>query len=741
MKKSPIHNAILLFCMLLAFTNCDPNNQTLYQSKKFTVLSNRIEQDNFVAKASSEKKIESNYSLANESENMVWELKKNLSELPKYESSSVLLTALYNLSLEEIENNIKADTTIIGSKNTNNITTRDISYASILSLSITHPKVAIKNLIKKVKQGKIIQDEGTGGSWPISSDRIIWSVAAWELYLSTGDIDWLKKSYFIIKNTTEDDLNVIWDYRKRLFKGEASYLNQQEQFYPKWMEPKDIYESYSLNIQIIHFQSLQVLIQMGKLLGKDIQKYEDICSALQKSINNKFWLKDKNYFAQFIYNENHLILSEKSENLGESLAILWDISTTERQNLIANNTPVGEFGIPCFSPQNPDTEAYYNKAIWPFVQAFWNRALAKTGNMNALTWGLASMMRPTALFLTNKENLLLKNGDFKQTQNNTDANLKSSCGLLSNYFRVLLGLNYTKDQLEFHPAVPRKFKGRQKLSGLKYRNTILDIEVLGFGNQIASYSLDGVQYRTAIVPKDMEGYHEITIRLNNHEGPKIPFKLKKESIAPETPVLSYHKNQIKWNSIKNATHYQIFKNDELLLKTPDTNMSEVTYKEPVEYRIRAIDSLGTFSSYSKALRLYESKYERYLEAENFLESRKFNYAEFSDKDNRIYYFQIRAPRIGNYNISFLYANGNGPIDAGNKCISRSLWLNSSYLGSIVFPQRGENKWNDYGFSNSFNVDLKKGNNYFKISLEDFNRNMNKEISPFRIDKIRMIRKE
>nr|WP_320119799.1 hypothetical protein [uncultured Marinifilum sp.] len=744
MKKSPTQNIaqlFLLLCILLALTNCNPNNQTLYQSKKFTVFSNRVEQDKYVATAKNHKKIETNYTLDTKTLISKWELEKNLNHLPKYESNSTLLTALYNLSLEEVENNILPDSSFCSHQNAKNIATRDIGYSTILSLSITHPQIAINSLMKKVKYGKIIQDEGTGGSWPINSDRMIWSAAAWELYLNTGDIKWLKKAYFIIKNTTEDDLNIIWDYRKHLFKGEASYLNQAEQFYPKWMEPKDIYESYSLNIQSIHFQSLQVLIQMGKLLGKDTQKYQDICSALQKSINNKFWLENKNYFAQFIYNEKDWILSDKSEGLGESLSILWNISTPERQKLIVSNTPVGEFGIPCFSPQIPNVKAYHNRAIWPFVQAFWNQASAKTGNLEAVCWGLSGMIRSTALFLTNKENILLENGNFIQNDNNTNANLKSSSGFLSNYYRILLGLKYTKDQLEFHPVVPREFKGRQKLSGLKYRNTVLDIEVLGFGDQIASYSLDGVQYRTAIVPKDMEGHHKITIRLNNQAGPKIPFKLKKESITPQTPILSYHKNQIKWNKIKNAKHYQIFQNGELLLQTSDTYMSEVHFTKPVEYRVRAIDSLGIYSDYSKALQLFESKYERYLEAEDFLEHRKYKYVNFSNKENKIYYFQVRAPRNGNYNISFLYANGNGPIDSDNKCSTRSFWLNSSYLGSIVFPQRGKGNWNNYGFTNSFTIDLKKGNNYFKISYEDFNKNMNKEINSFRIDKIRLLRKE
>ena len=47
---------------------------------------------------------------------------------------------------------------------------------------------------------------GTGGSWPVSTDRIIWAVAAWELYKVTGDGKWLDAIYPYIKQSVEDDI-------------------------------------------------------------------------------------------------------------------------------------------------------------------------------------------------------------------------------------------------------------------------------------------------------------------------------------------------------------------------------------------------------------------------------------------------------------------------------------------------------------------------------------------------------
>jgi len=239
----------------------------------------------------------------------------------------------------------------------------------------------------------------------------------------------------------------------------------------------------------------------------------------------------------------------------------------------------------------------------------------------------------------------------------------------------------------------------------------------------------------------LEGHHKITIMMNNIIAPKSSFNTNQIAIAPQIPTLNYEDQQIKWTQVDRADHYKVYQNGELLLKTEDTYMSEVQYNEPVEFMVQAVDSMGNSSFYSKPLQLFTSSYQKFLEAEDYLISKKKNYVEFNKKDNRVYYFQVKAPRVGTYNISFLYANGNGSVDDGDKCCTRSFWLNNGYLGSIIFPQRGKNNWNDYGYTNSFTVDLKRGNNFFKISYEDFNKNMNGKINTIRIDKIRLLRKE
>ncbi len=119
---------------------------------------------------------------------------------------------------------VEPDSTFRTGKEWAGVWTRDISYSIILSMAILQPEVAKHSLMRKVKDGVIIQDTGTGGAYPVSTDRMIWAVAAWELYKVTGDRDWLKESFSIISKSLSTDHDINWDRKTGLIKGESSFL-------------------------------------------------------------------------------------------------------------------------------------------------------------------------------------------------------------------------------------------------------------------------------------------------------------------------------------------------------------------------------------------------------------------------------------------------------------------------------------------------------------------------------------
>ncbi len=730
----------LVICFVL-ISSCDFTQINLFHSKEYKVFPDAVKQGDYFAKALSSTHLISNYpidSTMSIKDTLHWRLTKDLSHYPKFESDFQILNAIYNLSLEELEQNINPDSLFDTGEKWKGVWTRDISYSIILALAITNPEISKRSLMHKVKNGRIIQDTGTGGSWPISSDRMIWSTAAWEVYLSTGDKQWLKKAYTIIKRSTEDDLNVVWDYNEHLFKGESSFLDWREQSYPQWMDAKDIYSAFSLSTQAVHYQNLVVLSKMGKVLNRDSQKYEHISEALKKSINEKFWIKDKKYYAQFKYNAYSPLLSERMEYLGQSLCILFNIANDEQKEQIINNTVQLPFGVPCFYPQIPNIPPYHNTSIWPFVQAYWNWASTQTDNDKSVNHGLAALIRSSALFLTNKENMLAETGDFRGTAINSNRQLWSIAGSLSGIYRVLFGLKFQEDQIKISPYIPREFKGELNIKNLKYRNSTLDIQILGFGNKVNSFMIDSFPLNENVVSGRLKGHHRIVIEMNNSLSYKSKIKVRDNVYSPETPKVNLIDSSLVWQHNNNVREYNIYCNGKMIQETRDTIFRLPKTKNNCSYQIESIDKNRYKSFLSSPIRVYRKGESQLIEAEWFTTLKK-PYVTLDNKNHSNFIFKIKVKEKGTYSIDFKYANGNGSTTSNNQCATRSLWVSNDYLGTVVFPQRGKNDWTNWGYTNAIKINLDKGTNDLSLKRETFNKNRNIKNTSALIDQIRIVK--
>jgi ribosomal protein L25 (general stress protein Ctc) len=673
-----------------------------------------------------------------------WKLQKDISSFPHLKTEIPLVDALYNMSLEEALLCIRNDSTFMAGAKWEGVWTRDISYSIVLALAMIHPEISKNSLLKKVKNKKIIQDTGTGGSWPISTDRMTWAPAAWEIFKVTGDFQWLKEAYEIISNTAEDDLKSIFSPETQLAYGESSYLDWREQTYPKWMEPVDIFASQNLGTNAIHFKTYSILAEMSKLLGKDGKRYQIVADQLKKSINQYLWLEDKGYYGQYLYGRNNYSVSPKSEALGEALAVLYDITNKEQQQKVIQNTPVLHFGIPSIYPQIPGIPPYHNDGIWPFVQAYWNMATAKANNLEALNIGMASLFRSSALFLTNKENFVAGNGDFKGTQVNSDRQLWSVAGNLAMTYKVLFGINYHVDFLEFNPVIPKGYEGKKELKNLKYRNAELDVSVFGYGKNFKSIKINGKTVEKAVIPSSAEGKQILEIILDSKEYISTnSINLVQNKISPNTPITVYNEGLLSWQP-QEGIEYLIYKDGLFLQITKSSKINIDKYSRATEFQIKAIDNEGFESFLSKPIATGNFEKGILVEVENPENSKHLTgftgkgVLHLSKINNTEIEFNVPISLEGQYLIDFRYSNGNGPVNTDNKCGIRSLSINNVYKGVVVFPQRGSEEWSNWGYSNIFKLKLDPGNHKFRLSFEDHNNNMNGEINDFYLDHMRVI---
>lgn len=740
-----IKDKILLLLLLFLYLNCNAQKADLpiYQSSSFSVFPDKVVQNNFLAKALSPNEMISNYqslySLKDKTDSR-WLLSKDIRIFPQYHSDYLISDAIYNLSLEEMQMAIEKDSTFRTGKEWGGVWTRDISYSIILSMAYLQPRVAINSLLKKVnKKLRIIQDTGTGGAYPCSTDRMIWAVAAWEVYKVTGDINWLKQAYIVIKNSIDDDLQNVYDPKTGLVKGESSFLDWREETYPKWMQPADIFESECLGTNAVHYQANIVLSRMAILLHqKDVaDKHKLIANKIKQGINKHLWLPDKKYYAQYLYGRNYKIVSPRSEALGEALCILFGIADQEKAKQIVENTPLTNFGISCIYPQIPGISPYHNNAIWPFVQTYWLWAAAKTGNDKAVLEGIVDIYRPAALFLTNKENFVADNGDYGGTQINSSVMLWSLSGNISIVHKVLFGLHFGEDKLSFTPYVPVTLAGKRTLSNFKYRQATLNIEMEGYGNKIKTFLVDGNVSNNFFIPSGLKGLHTIKILLQDNENNNTVINKVTNYASVKTPQLYFTNDTLKWNKIASASFYKLIINGKNV-KTVAENYYAIKEKGYNEYSVITVDSSNVESFVAEPLNVYGNSPVKIVDIKlNDKDFSERSFLKVSKTTNIAINIPISADEDGLYSIDVKYANGNGPINTENKCAIRLFKIDDKKAGTFVFPQRGTNDWNSWGYSNPVRIFLKKGNHIASICFNDFNDNMNGEINEALLSYIRI----
>lgn len=672
-----------------------------------------------------------------------WKLSEKLINRPSYKSDQPIVDALFNLSMEEAQIAIEPDSTFRTGAKWGGVWTRDVSYSILLAFAYHEPEVAKISLRRKVKRARIIQDTGSGGAWPVSSDRTTWVLAAWEIYKVTGDKEWLDEIYPIIKNSLEDDYKTIYNSETGMYSGESSFLDWREQSYPKWMSNMDIYESQNLATNVVHYQSHQILAEMAKIKGEPFQLYKQRAASIKKGINDNLWLDKVGYYGQFMYGRNDASVSPRFEALGESLAVLFDVSSTEKSASIISKSPLTEYGASCFYPQISGIPPYHNDAIWPFVQSYWNLAAAKEGNMTVLKHGLASIYRAGAFFLTNYENIVTGTGDFLGTERNSHRMLWSMAGNLAMVHRVFIGMSFETDGIHFKPVVPQAYGGDRTLSNFRYRNAVLDITVKGFGNEIKKVTLDGKIVDQAFIACDAVGTHKVVIELANNTPAAEGVNLVENHFTLPTPLAFKEGVIFKWNRVEGAVNYKVYKNGTLLKTTPDVQIV-VADENYASYKVSAVDNKG-FEGFTSEPIVF-AKSIQIIEIENFVKASPLPYVNYTGKGfietslqkNKVIELAINLSKKGTYLLDINYANGSGPWNTDNKCAIRSLTVNGDYQGVLVFPQRGKDEWSDWGYSNSKSLNLRAGKNTIKIHFEDWNNNMNVDVNKAMLNHLRLI---
>jgi hypothetical protein len=370
--------------------------------------------------------------------------------------------------------------------------TRDLSYAADLGLAMLDPLRVMHSLDFKlsgfrpgvVKAAQvagnadglqIIQDTGSGGSWPVSTDRITWAFGAEKALAMLPEAE--RKAFAVralkaLTNTIENDRLAAFDTKDGLYTGEQSFLDWRDQSYASWItgDIASLATSKALSTNVGHYKALTVAASLAGEQGQTAlaKKYSRWARDLKRAINQRLWLQDEGMYSSLTAPHFDGAPMHKFDWLGQALAIVTGVADGARARSIVAHYPHGPMGAPVIYPQQQGMPVYHNRAMWPFVTAYGLRAAAITGNVSVADAAYQSLMRGAALNLSNMENLewlsgqplLLdeKNPSLIGPVINSKRQLWSVGAYLGMVIENVFGVSATIDGIEIRPFITSRLR-------------------------------------------------------------------------------------------------------------------------------------------------------------------------------------------------------------------------------------------------------------------------------------------
>ncbi|MGH8201192.1 MAG: Six-hairpin glycosidase-like protein [Steroidobacteraceae bacterium] len=295
--------------------------------------------------------------------------------------------------------------------------TRDVSYSIDLGLWRLDPARARASLLFKVSAPRagpappglyVMQDTGSGGSWPISSDRVVWFLGARHLL---DDGAFADMAYRALADTLAQDRRYVFEARVGLYRGETSFLDWREQTYPAGTAHDVVFiaQSFALSTNVLHYQALQLAAAMARQRGQHAASalYAQQAASLKVAINARFWRPARGLYMSYIGGGAATELFDAYDLLGLDLAITSGVADSQRAAQALAHYPAWPAGSPVIWPERAAEPIYHNRAIWPFVSEYTLRAARRIGDPSLIALEVRSLMRGAALNASNMENYSL----------------------------------------------------------------------------------------------------------------------------------------------------------------------------------------------------------------------------------------------------------------------------------------------------------------------------------------------
>jgi hypothetical protein len=689
-------------------------------------------------------------------------------------SGNILLDALYSMSLTETRQNSQ-NTIQDGAFNQGQPVscncfqtgqkwtwawTRDTAYSVDLGLALIDPQRSMNTMLFKLSGAKaktglpattnmIVQDTGTGGSWPVSSDRVIWAIGAAKLFATLSHANhqtFQTQAYQALVQTIEHDRQFIFDVSDGLYQGEQSFLDWREQSYPSWSPSylATIAMSKSLSTNVAHLIAIQTAAQLAAWQNQPTAnaRYQQWANALKTSIKKGFTRPGTPLLSLM---KTHPLAPHpvaRYDLLGNSLAILAGVTTKQESLAILSAYPHGPEGAPVQWPQQPLTPIYHNRAIWPFVTAYWLKAAAQSRHDSAFTANFRTLIKGAALNLSNMENfefVTLKNyaqdGSFSGPVVNSRRQLWSVAALLSSFIDGLFGLQLKRDangtSMKVTPFLPHALVKEWKLASniqlqhldIQGKRLTITLHIPPTSNTIGALdpgpqNLNGTQQPADWFPiqklattstlqidmKEPQTANATTITTRKENGDfRVWFSPKEPSITTLRQSAGILQLTISSNGEQGTTH-NIYRDGRLVASGvppgtwSDKALGSASTQSPCYSVESTFPSSGNTSHMSLPVCWHGHNQRRLqiLDAWHFRAvggrwssgtPQKETYTQWGQDKDILEVKAFRPHWTGQYRLQFRYKNPSGAISTGITCATKTLDIREASTNKLVSSLR------------------------------------------------------
>lgn len=437
---------------------------------------------------------------------------------------------------------------------------RDLSINIWNGFAMLSPEVSRNSLysLLALSADNKLSITGSGGYW----DQIIFAIGAWQYYLATGDRTFLSKAYEAVTNTLAVLEKEEYTEKLGLFRGPAVY-GDGVSAYPKIYTESEIREvkngaysgidkwpqynpsrrsavghgipMHALSTNLVYYQVYVLLNEIeDELKVSSDRNWKLKANLLKSNIEKWFWNREKKTYNYLVDDFGG---SDFQEGMGLAMALLFNVPDKSQVAAIIEKTVIEEAGIPCVYPSfdrylSDKGGAYmcgrHSGTVWPHIQGLWADAMVQHGKYQKFLFELNNLAQhairdgqflelyhpKTGLPYGGEQEMMVDDPRKQEGKNVWQCASRqtwSATAFIRMIFNGLVGMRIGRDGIHFQPYLPDGIKSLE-LSGIKYREAVLDIQITGTGGRIKEITLNDGK-NSAFIPNDISGHRTLKIIL------------------------------------------------------------------------------------------------------------------------------------------------------------------------------------------------------------------------------------